>query len=87
MALAKDDATRKKENVYATMVLIFLIGFVLGVCFFFMTRPSGITSDSQGRVNAEYRFREICLNGVVYYEDEKRLSPKINSNLTAEICN
>lgn len=87
MTLEKDGVTRKKENIYATMVLIVLIGFVLGVCVFFMMRPSEITFDSKGRINAEYRFREICLNGVVYYEDEKRLTLKVNSGNTIELCN
>ena len=65
------------KTLITTVTLVLLVG----------CSPAEIPRDSEGRQIRDTRYEEICLNGVVYYNGEYRLTPKFLPDSTVETCN
>lgn len=48
--------------------------------------PAEVPRDSEGRQIRDTRYREICINGVVYYDGDFLLAPKFKPDSTVETC-
>jgi hypothetical protein len=69
------------------MKSILIVGFVSIAIMVASCSPGGFPRDSEGRRVRDAAYGEICLNGVVYYTSQYRLTPKFLPDSTVETCN